>query len=206
MPDTSEPYAAPVAVPGRVDDAGTQVGWTAPRDAAPGDERLDVLFRQAMSRLAAGVVIVTCRVDERPWGVTATACCPISVAPALILVSLSAGTVSASAIERSGRFGVSLLGSRALDAARFASRPGRPKFLDDYCEPEQPTGAYPTPMVGHAVAHVDCMVDQLHRVADHLLFVGAVQAVRMNGLDRPLVYCSRRYHGLDEVGDGERPR
>lgn len=166
--------------------------------AVAGGDGVDALFCQAMSRLAAGVVIVTCHVDGRPWGVTATACCSVSLAPPLMLVSLTAATVSASVIERTGRFGVSLLGSRSLDAARFASRPGRPKFIDDYCEPDD---ASLTPVVGHAAAHVDCVVDQVHQTADHLLFIGAVQAVRLNGPDRPLVYCSRTYHRLHGVDE-----
>ena len=32
-------------------------------------------FRDAMGRLAAGVVIVTTTIDSRPWGLTVSACC-----------------------------------------------------------------------------------------------------------------------------------
>jgi flavin reductase ActVB len=167
---------------------------------------VDTLFRQAMARLASGVVIVTCSVDERPWGLTATACCSVSVAPPLLLVSLKSSTVSASAIRRAGRFGVSLLGARAQDAAEFAARPGRPKFLDEYCAPRDPEDASLTPIVAHAAAHVDCVVSQVHPAADHLLFLGDVRAVLLHPADRPLVYCAQRYHGLDAIGaPQERP-
>ncbi|WP_214370213.1 flavin reductase family protein [Pseudonocardia sp. H11422] len=172
-------------------------------DAIVEDARVDLLFRQAMGRLASGVVIVTCYVDDRPWGITATACCSISVAPPLLLVSLKSSTVSASAIQRTGRFGVSLLGARALDAAKFASRPGQPKYIDDYCTPCEPEGASATPIVRHAAAHVDCAVNQAHPAADHLLFIGDVHAVLLQSADRPLVYCSQSYHGLDALGEQE---
>ena len=197
MPNLSETQTVPVAGRGLLDGVGTLATAVALDGGAVADEPVDELFRRAMTRLAAGVVIVTSRVDGRPWGVTATACCPVSMTPPLMLVSLTAGTVCASAIERSGSFGVNLLGVRALDAARFASQPGQPKFLDDYCEPTTATDGSASPIVERAAAHVDCSVYQVHQVADHLLFVGEVQAVRLNGLDRPLVYHSRRYHGVD---------
>lgn len=42
-------------------------------DAVLGD------FRTAMSQLAAGVVMVTCHVGDKPWGLTVSACCSISL-------------------------------------------------------------------------------------------------------------------------------
>lgn len=154
------------------------------------------MFRDAMSRLAGGVVMVTCQVDERPWGMTATACCSISAAPPLILVSLGTSTVSARAIGHSQRFGVSVLGSRALRAAHFASRQGRPKFIDEYCLPAEARGGSATPTISDAQAHIDCEVSEVHPVADHLLFIGAVRTVVLHPADRPLVYFSKGYHGL----------
>ena len=75
------------------------------RDVAAPDS-----FREAMGRLAAGVVMVTCSVDGRPWGLTVTACCSVSIEPPLLLVSLGRESSTASAVRRTGSFGVSLLG------------------------------------------------------------------------------------------------
>jgi flavin reductase ActVB len=161
-----------------------------------------MLFRQAMTRLASGVVMVTCEVDGRPWGITATACCSISIDPPLILVSLKSSTVSAAAIERTRSFGVGLLGSRALDAAKYASRQGEPKFIDEYCVPSE---ASRTPIVRHSAAHVDCGVSEIHPAADHRLFIGDVRAVLLQPVDQPLVYCSQAYHGIDGVRE-KQPR
>jgi flavin reductase ActVB len=74
---------------------------TYPHDTADG-------FRAAMSRLAAGVVMVSCHVDEKPWGLTVSACCSVSMDPPLLLVSLGSETASARAIGETGRFGVAL--------------------------------------------------------------------------------------------------
>ena len=57
---------------------------------AAGEMHADVAegFRAAMSRLAAGVVMVTCHVDDKPWGLTVSACCSVSMDPPLLPVSL----------------------------------------------------------------------------------------------------------------------
>ena len=92
-----------------------QISAEAEADVAAG-------FRDAMGQLATGVVMVTCYVDGRPWGLTVSACCSVSVSPPLLLVSLSKQTASAQAIADDGRFGVSILGEALIDVARFGSR------------------------------------------------------------------------------------
>ena len=98
-------------------------------EMAPPDAVLDG-FRTAMSQLAAGVVMVTCRVGGKPWGLTVSACCSVSMSPPLLLVSLGSATTSTRAIQDSGEFGVSLLGQSLIDVARFGSAPGQPKFVE----------------------------------------------------------------------------
>ncbi len=62
-------------------------------EMAPPDAVLDG-FRTAMSQLAAGVVMVTCHVGGKPWGLTVSACCSVSMSPPLMLVSLGSATTS----------------------------------------------------------------------------------------------------------------
>jgi flavin reductase (DIM6/NTAB) family NADH-FMN oxidoreductase RutF len=169
------------------------------------------LFREAMGRLAAGVVMVTCWVDRRPWGLTVTACCSVSLEPPLLLVSLGAKTVSARRIGESGRFGVSILGETSVGAARAASTPGRPKFVHEFCvAPETLSDRSATPVVDHAVAHVDCAVEQTVVAGDHVLHIARALAVLLPSEDRPLVYHLRSYHRLgpctdpQATGNGER--
>ena len=45
-------------------------------------------FRAALSSLPSCVVVVTTWLGARPWGMTVSACCSISVAPPRVLVSL----------------------------------------------------------------------------------------------------------------------
>jgi flavin reductase (DIM6/NTAB) family NADH-FMN oxidoreductase RutF len=158
-------------------------------------------FRSAMSRLAAGVVMVTCHVEGKPWGLTVSACCSVSMSPPLLLVSLGAGTTSARGIQADGEFGVSLLGQALIEVARFGSAPGQPKFVEGYCSSS--AEASRSPVVAGALAHVDCLLERHVPAGDHILLIGRVRSVVLgdDDADGPLVYHSRGYHQLGAPTD-----
>jgi flavin reductase (DIM6/NTAB) family NADH-FMN oxidoreductase RutF len=163
------------------------------------DEALRTAFRDAMGNLAAGVVMVTTALDGRPWGMTVSACCSVSVDPPMLLVSLSQTTASVHAISESQRFGVSVLGSRALQTAKFGAARGAPKFIETFCREGCESA---TPAVVNAIAHVDCRVAETVHAGDHVIFIGDVVCVVGNDdPDSPLVYHDRRYHRLTEDSD-----
>jgi flavin reductase ActVB len=171
-------------------------------EAAPGMLRLDQAlvgqaFREAMSNLAAGVVMVTCRIDGRPWGMTVSACISVSMSPPTLLVSLGTESSAARAIEVERSFGVSILGQGQIDAARYGSASGAPKFLEPFLDHrgEQETRSK-TPVVAGALGHVDCRVVEQVGVGDHTLFLGRVRAVLLSPGDEPLIYYGRAYRAL----------
>jgi flavin reductase (DIM6/NTAB) family NADH-FMN oxidoreductase RutF len=155
-------------------------------------------FREAMSHLASGVVLVTASVDERPWGMTVSAACPVCTAPPTMLVSLSSHTALAHAVSATGRFGVSVLGDRALEIARFGSTVGAPKFLDDGvgldCDGAHPAAA----VVDGALAHLDCEVAETVIHGTHSLFLGHVRETTVRAGAGPLVHYHR---GFWQVGE-----
>lgn len=153
-------------------------------------------FREAMRRLASAVVMVTTHLDERPWGLTVSACCSVSMSPPSLLVSLGAHTASAGAITAAERFGVSVLGEAQQHVARVGSRPGAPKYVAEYCDS---TAECQSPAVAGALAHLDCAVSRRVDVADHVLFVGEVERVVLRpGEERPLVFYARDFHRLHD--------
>jgi flavin reductase (DIM6/NTAB) family NADH-FMN oxidoreductase RutF len=151
-------------------------------------------YLDAMSALASGVVVVTCRIDGRPWGTTVTAFSSVSADPPTVLVSLGSGTAAARAIDHSGSFGVSILAEEQAQVARHCSRPGADKYLERFAA----VGASAaSPAVAGALAHLDCDVIDRIPVADHLLFVGEVRTARpLAGERAPLVYQGRTYRRL----------
>jgi flavin reductase ActVB len=148
-------------------------------------------FADAMSMLASGVVIVTCRVDGRPWGMTVTAFASASADPPTVLVSLDSHARSAQAIKRTRTFGVSILTAEQVGVARFGAANGASKFLEGLAALDD--DGRPLPTVAGALAHLECDVSHVIAVGDHTVFLGRVRAADSSPDRLPLVYHGRDY-------------
>lgn len=153
-------------------------------------------FVEAMSALASGVVLVTCWVGDRPWGMTVTAFASVSADPPTVLVSLGSEATSARAISARRRFGISILAADQRDVARYGSARGTTKFLEPFAEGGDGDSA--SPVVAGALAHLDCELFDAVQVADHTVFFGHVRAARTSHRGSPLLYHHRAYVTLDE--------
>ena len=151
-------------------------------------------FVDAMSMLASGVVVVTCRVDGRPWGTTATAFASVAVEPPTVLVSLGSGTVAARAVAATGRFGIDVLAADQLAVALHCAATGTPKFLEPFVEAGDLRR--PSPAVAGALAHLDCELHDEVAVADHTVFFGRVRTACVTPGGEPLVHHRRSYRTL----------
>jgi flavin reductase (DIM6/NTAB) family NADH-FMN oxidoreductase RutF len=151
-------------------------------------------FADAMSALASGVVLVTCRVGARPWGMTVTAFASASADPPTVLVSLGSETASARAIRETRSFGVSILAADQLAVARLGSTPAQARFLERFVVPGDPDA--PSPAVAGALAHLDCELSEHVCVADHTIVFGRVRTVRTSRAGAPLVYHGRSFRTL----------
>jgi flavin reductase ActVB len=152
-------------------------------------------FREAMSHLASGVVLVTANVDGRPWGMTVSSCCSVCDDPPTVLVSLAERTVLAKAIAATGQFAVNVLGQDGIELARFGSTNGEPKFIDQV-SPVDRDG----PLPAQALTQVECDLAQTVVHGDHTLYLGRVHAVTISAAAEPLLYYRRDYHRLEPRG------
>lgn len=156
-------------------------------------------FRAAMSRLAAGVSIVT-SVDAEggPRGLTATAVCSVSLRPPLVLASLSAGSTTHAAIDAAGAFVLNLLGRGEEGLARRFAGSTDTKF--DGLDWE--TGVTGCPTIPEALAVCECTLERAVPAGDHTLFLGRVVRVVVNEAvpNDPLIYFAGAYGALSSGG------
>ncbi|MGI5482114.1 flavin reductase family protein [Streptomyces lavendofoliae] len=161
-------------------------------------------FRAAMSRLAAGVVLVTAHdPDEGPRGedigMTATAFLSVSLDPPLVLVSLREGSRMDDLLAEQPLWGVSILArAQRQIAGRFAMK-GR--VSDRLLFADIPTvrgGASGALLVGGALATLECRTEQRVRAGDHTLVVARVLTVGLpaGGDGDPLTYFRGAYRHL----------
>ena len=151
-------------------------------------------FVSGMRCAASGVVVVTCWVDSRPWGLTISSFISVSAEPPRVLVSLQSTTASSRSIEESGSFGVSMLGSEHHSVAKLCSERGTPKFIDDHVVDVNACDA--SPRLRSALVHMDCAVEDVVEVGDHKLFVASVVDVIHTEDGPPLIYTNGVFHHI----------
>jgi flavin reductase (DIM6/NTAB) family NADH-FMN oxidoreductase RutF len=156
------------------------------------DLTVDELFREAMSRLASGVAVITARrAEARPCGLAATSVISYSAHPPSLLVSIWHGSRCHESLQRCEHFGVHLLRADELELAhRFANRDMEDKFAglewrwdDD------------VPELTGTLAYLRCRrADNFVRY-DHTVLIGDLEGGRLEE-GEPLLYARRRMDWL----------
>ncbi|MFJ3145911.1 flavin reductase family protein [Streptomyces halstedii] len=163
-------------------------------------------FRAALARLAAGVVLITA--EEPPLdahgrgedvGMTATAFVSVSLDPPLVMVSLRNDSRMDDLLAEQPLWAVSVLAEDQRKIAAMFAMKGRisDRLLFEgvpYVRGEM-TGA---PLVGGALATLECRTEQRVRAGDHTLVIGRVLTAELPSAEgEPLTYFKGRYRRLD---------
>ncbi len=163
-------------------------------DHVDGKDHLDpndgLALREAFSRVPAAVTVVTSFGPDGPCGMTASAVCPLSVDPPLLLVCVANGSGTLRHLRGHGRFAVNTL--RVEDsglAKRFAGPPG-PRFAG---VAHRVVDA--APILAAALGYFTCSVAQTHPGGDHTIIVGRIRSVAL-GSGWPLLWHARDYRRL----------
>ena len=146
-------------------------------------------FRRLLGHFATGVTIVTTSdPDGRPAGLTVSAFASLSLDPPLVLVCVDHKAQSYPALKDNRGFAVNVLATEheAL-SRRFAST--RLDKFDGVAYRMSPLGL---PLLGGALAHVECVTVNRHVEGDHTIFVGRVEAGAVAD-GEPLLYHRGKY-------------
>lgn len=150
-------------------------------------------FREAMSRVAAAVHIVTTGGPAGLGGITATSVASITVDPPMMLFCINKNSSSAARVIENGVFCINTLtpSHKAL-ADIFAGRTGA--YLDERFTcgewTKLVTGA---PVLKDAAAVFDCRLTEVKEVMTHLILIGTVEAVAYGPQGSSLIYVHRNY-------------
>jgi flavin reductase (DIM6/NTAB) family NADH-FMN oxidoreductase RutF len=149
-----------------------------------------------MGHFTTGVAIVTAHADGVAHGMTVNSLTSVALDPPLVLVCLTRGARTTSAVESSGRFAISILSARQERlAARFARR-GEQHF-----EGLPVTfGALGNPVVPDALAQLECVVENPVPAGDHLVLIARVLRAEFRA-GEPLAFFSGRFCAVTDDGD-----
>jgi flavin reductase (DIM6/NTAB) family NADH-FMN oxidoreductase RutF/DNA-binding GntR family transcriptional regulator len=146
------------------------------------------LFRDAISRFASGVTIITTHSGGQDHGTTASAVSSLSMDPPMLLICLNRSSATQAAIHEAGFFAVNVLGDEQTALAVQFARKGDEKFAGvDIMRQE--TGA---PLLAQALAYFECRVVELATGGTHTVFLAeVVSAAAREGT--PLTYFRGKF-------------
>lgn len=153
-------------------------------------------FREAMSRVAAAVHIVTTDGVAGLGGITATAVTSITVEPPMMLFCINKTSPSAARMIENGAFCINTLAPSHEDLSNiFAGRTDQ-RLDDRFSSGEWMKLTTGAPALKGAVASFDCRLVEAKEVTTHLIMIGIVEAVEYGDVGEGLAYVHRKYRAL----------
>lgn len=148
-------------------------------------------FRAALGMFATGVTIVTARgTDGRLIGLTANSFNSVSMAPPLVLWSLSRAAGSLPHLSTGSHYAINILAADQKELAeRFASRDADRWQGVAYLE-----GAGGAPLLAGTVASFECFNRSRYDEGDHVIFVGEVERCSHRPGAPPLLFHGGRFY------------
>ncbi|EHS52071.1 flavin reductase domain protein FMN-binding protein [Rhizobium sp. PDO1-076] len=153
-------------------------------------------LKGALRQLAGGVSIITTGADLERTGATVTSATALSVHPPRMLVSLNKTSSTWPVLQKFGTFAVNVVGARHQQLANQFAGVGGLKGAERYNGANWTSLVSGAPVLGDAVAAIDCEVEEAIERHSHVLIIGRVLAVHSSeGVS--LAYVDGGYHRLD---------
>ena len=151
-------------------------------------------FRDAMSRIAAPLTVVTTRDSAgRPWGFTASSVTAASLDPPLVLVGIGRTSSCLDALNGAPEFVINVLGQCHHHVARRFAAHGVDRFTGQDFSTWQDCGL---PYLPDAHAALRCAATDRIPAGDHELLIGRLIDAITNSPSEPLLWYGRAFRAL----------
>jgi flavin reductase ActVB len=153
-------------------------------------------FRNAMSRFASGVTVVTTKdAAGDPHGITVSAFSSVSLDPPLVLICIENAAGSVHAFKQSKMFVVNVLSREQIELSeRFAAQ-----IADKFAGVDLDLDIDGIPVLSNCLVNLSCRVRNVYDGGDHTIFVGEVESSIVAEGD-PLIYFRGDYHWIGKRG------
>ena len=150
-------------------------------------------FRSAVAHFATGVTVITTVDDQgQPHAMTANAFTSVCLEPPVVLVCVAHGTHTYGYLEKTGRFGVNILGQEQEElGAHFAKRPADREEGVQYSYSQAEDGVQ---SLDNSLIFLGCRVIGSHVYGDHTIYLGEVNEIQQNGAGAPLMFFRSRWY------------
>lgn len=151
-------------------------------------------FREAMSRLATAVNVVTTDGAGGRAGFTASAVCSVTDEPATLLVCINRQASAYPAFADNVVLCVNVLGAEQESVSHTFG--GKTPMAERFANEKWATRETGAPVLTAALAHFECRVSQRVTVGTHDVLFCEVVSLSTDNDSHCLLYFDRRYHQL----------
>lgn len=146
------------------------------------------LFKEAMSKFATGVTVVTIHNENKLIGKTVNSFASLSLNPPLVLFSLDKKSSSLKIYKNSKYIGINILSAKQKKISNYFSikNPIWDKTKFFFSDNN-------VPMIKDCVANLNCVNLKNINQGDHLIFICKIQDIKITNNIKPLIYLSNKY-------------
>lgn len=148
-------------------------------------------YHDGMAKLAAGVCIITTRVDGQCEGMTATSVCSVSDTPPTLLVCLNQRSSTLLACLQSEILSVNVLAPHATELGETFARPRN--TVEKFSFGQWHAGVTGSPLLSDALVSFDCRIVATHCVHSHGVPFCEPVGVQIGSAHEGLGYFNRRF-------------
>jgi len=157
------------------------------------------VFRQALGRFATGVTVITAeRAPGLVHGMTANSFTAVSLEPLLVLVCVDKQAKMLAVLERTRRFGVSVLKESQRAISEFFALPEQDPAAERALGIRFHWTASGIPVLGEALVQLTCRVASSHVAGDHTIFLAEVDTAEVFE-GEPLLFFRGAYRRIGEL-------
>jgi len=153
-------------------------------------------FRDVIGHFASGVTVVTVAHAGKSYGTTANAVSSLSLEPPMVLICINKTSSTAQAITASHAFAINILNEEQHALARNFATKNPDKFEGVLVT----TGAFGQPLLGDALATIECEVVEEVTGGTHTVFLAAVRSATSHE-GAPLAYFRGEFGRLEVTRD-----
>jgi flavin reductase (NADH)/flavin reductase/chlorophenol-4-monooxygenase component 1 len=150
-------------------------------------------FRNALSKLATTVSVITTNGPGGVTGVTCSAVCALSDEPAMVLVCIHGKSATNTAIKANGVLCVNSLQAEQRELSQAFAGIGSIPMPERFMLSDWDTAVTGAPRCKHALVALDCEVTDVRDVGTHSIFTAKVLATADSESGDPLLYQRRAY-------------
>lgn len=156
-------------------------------------------FREALSRVASSVSVVTTDGAHGIAGFTCSAVCSVTDEPPTIMVCVNRKSAANAIIKGNGVLCVSSLGAEQVELSQMFAGVGRVPMHERFAGPHWSVLATGSPYCKTSRVALDCRVADIREVGTHSVIFAEVLSAVHAGDGQPLIYHSRNYATLRHV-------